>query len=40
LEGEDRDDYQDLVEDFEGAGDVVATITSAEEVVNNVFLSP
>jgi H2-forming N5,N10-methylenetetrahydromethanopterin dehydrogenase-like enzyme len=37
---ENPDDYQDLVDDFEGAGVTVADITSAEEVVNNLFLSP
>jgi hypothetical protein len=39
-EGEALDDYQDLVEDFEGASDAMANITSAEEVINNVFLGP
>jgi hypothetical protein len=39
-EGEALDNYQDLVEDFEGVGDAVANITWAEEVINNVFLSP
>ena len=39
LEGEDLDDYQDLVEEFEGAGNTMANITSAEEVINNAFLS-
>ena len=40
LEEEKPDDYQDLVDNFEGAGTAVADITSAEEVVNNVFLGP
>ena len=40
LEGEDLDDYQDLVEEFEGAGNAMVNITSAKEVVNNVFLGP
>ena len=39
-EEENPDDYQDLVDDFEGAGAAVANITSAEEVVNNIFLGP
>jgi H2-forming N5,N10-methylenetetrahydromethanopterin dehydrogenase-like enzyme len=39
-EEENPDDYQDLVDDFEGADVAVDDITSAEEVVNNVFLSP
>ena len=39
-EEEKLDDYQDLVDDFEGASAAVANITSAEEVVNNVFLGP
>jgi hypothetical protein len=37
---ENPDDYQDLVDDFEGAGIAVADITSTEEVMNNVFLGP
>jgi hypothetical protein len=37
---EDPDDYQGLVDDFEEASATVADITSAEEVVNNVFLCP
>ena len=37
---ENPDDYQDLVDDFEGAGATLANITLAEEVVNNVFLGP
>jgi len=37
---ENPNDYQDLVDNFEGAGAAVADITSTEEVVNNVFLSP
>jgi hypothetical protein len=37
LEEENLDDNQDLVDDFEGAGAVAADITSAEEVMNNVF---
>ena len=40
LEEENPDDYQDLVDDFEGASATVAYITLAEEVVNNVFLGP
>ena len=40
LEEENLDDYQDLVDDFEGASTAMANITSAEEVVNNVFLGP
>ena len=40
LEEEDPNDYQDLVDDFKGAGVGMADITSIEEVVNNVFLSP
>ena len=39
-EEENPDDYQDLVDDIEGAGAAVANITSAKEVVNNVFLGP
>jgi hypothetical protein len=39
-EGENPDDYWDLVDDFEGAGAAVANITSAEKVMNNVFLGP
>ena len=39
-EEENPDDYQDLVDDFEGAGAAVANITSAEEVMNYVFLGP
>jgi len=34
------DDYQDLVDDFEGASAAVVNITLAEEVMNNVFLGP
>ena len=37
---ENPDDYQDLVDDIEGAGAAVTNITSAKEVVNNVFLGP
>jgi len=37
---ENSDDYQDLVDDFEGASIAMVDITLAEEVVNNVFLSP
>jgi hypothetical protein len=37
---ENLDDYQDLVDDYEGAGIAVADITSTEEVMNNVFLGP
>ena len=40
LEEENINDYQVLVDDFEGASTAVANITSAKEVVNNVFLSP
>jgi hypothetical protein len=39
-EEENPDDYQDLVDDFERAGAAVANITSAKEVVNNIFLGP
>jgi hypothetical protein len=39
-EEENLDDYQDLVDDFKGVDAVVVNITSAEEVVNNVFLGP
>ena len=39
-EEENPDDYQDLVDDFEGVGVAMANITSAKEVVNNVFLGP
>jgi hypothetical protein len=39
-EGEDFDNYHDLVEDFEGGGDAVVNITSAEGVVNNIFFGP
>jgi hypothetical protein len=38
-EGDDLEDYQDLV-DFKGAGDAMANITVAEEVINNVFFIP
>jgi peroxiredoxin family protein len=37
---ENPDDYQGLVDDFGGAAAAVADITSAEEVMNNVFLGP
>ena len=40
LKEENPDDYQDLVDDFEGAGTTMANITLVEEVVNNVFLGP
>jgi hypothetical protein len=40
LEEKNLDNYQDLVDDFEGASTAVANITSAEEVMNNVFLGP
>ena len=39
-EKENPDDYQDLVDDFEGAGAAMVNITSAKEVVNNFFLGP
>ena len=39
-DGENPDDYQELVEDFEGATDAVTNITHAKEVVNKVFLGP
>jgi hypothetical protein len=39
-EEENPDDYQDLVDDFERVGAVVANITSAMEVMNNIFLGP
>jgi hypothetical protein len=39
-EEENLNDYQDLVDYFEGVGAAVADITSAEVVVNNVFLRP
>ena len=34
------EDYQDLAVDFEGSSATVENITSAEEVMNNVFLVP
>ena len=37
---ENPDGYQDLVDDFEGAGVTVVNITSTEEVLNNIFLGP
>jgi hypothetical protein len=40
LEEENPDDYQGLVDDFEGASATVADISSAKEVTNNVFLGP
>lgn len=39
-DGEDPDDYEELVEDFTGVADVVTNITPAEGVVNNVFHGP
>jgi len=37
---ENPDGYQDLVDDFEGTDATVVNVTSAEEVMNNVFLGP
>ena len=39
-EEENPNDYQDLVDDFEGTDATVVNVTSAEEVMNNVFLGP
>ena len=39
-EEDNPNDYEDLVDDFEGASATMADITSTEEVVNNVFLGP
>jgi hypothetical protein len=39
-DGEDPDDYQELVDDFEGATSTMAHITLAEGIVNHVFLGP
>ena len=39
-EEENPNDYQDLVDDFEGADATMVNVTSAEEVMNNVFLGP
>ena len=39
-EEENPDDYQDLVDDLEGASTIVADTTLAEEVMNNTFLDP
>ena len=40
LDGEDPNDYQELVDDFEGATDAVAHITPDEGIVNRVFFGP
>ena len=39
LEKENPDDYQDLVDDFEGASTAMANITSAEVVVTTSSLA-
>jgi hypothetical protein len=39
-EKENPDDYQDLVDGFEGVGATVENITSVKEVMNNIFLGP
>ena len=39
-DGEDPDNYQELVDNFEGAAEAVAHITPAEVIVNRVFFSP
>ena len=39
-DGEDPDNYQELVDDFEGATDAVAHITLDEGIVNRVFFGP
>ena len=39
-EEDNPNDYEDLVDDFEGAGTAMANITLAEEDMNNVFLGP
>jgi hypothetical protein len=39
-EKENPNDYQDLVDGFEGAGAAVENITLVKEVVNNIFLGP
>jgi hypothetical protein len=38
--GEDPDNYQKLVDDFKGATEAAAHITSNEGIVNRVFFSP
>jgi hypothetical protein len=39
-DGEDLDNYQELVDDFEGATEAAAHITPAEGIVNRVFFGP
>ena len=38
--GEDPDNYQDLMGDFEGAADAMANIILAKGVMNDVFFGP
>jgi len=40
LDGKDPDDYQELVDDFEGAADAVAHRTLAKGVINRVLFGP
>ena len=39
-DGEDLDNYQDLVDDFEGAVEAAVHITPAEGIINHVFFGP
>ena len=39
-DSEDPENYQELVDDFEGVADAVAHVTPAEGIINHVFFSP